>query len=71
METNLNFPKETFEFNASTLLALIAKYDVPIKQMSFMVSNIVGGVNEQNSIVNNVGTDDFTAEKAIVDSNDI
>ena len=37
--------------------------------MSFIVSSIVGGVNEQNSILNTVCADDWTAESAIKASN--
>ena len=33
--------------------------------MSFIVSSIVGGVNEQNSILSTVCVDDWTAESAI------
>ena len=33
--------------------------------MSLIVSSIVGGVNEQNSIVKNVRADDSTAKRAI------
>ena len=36
--------------------------------MSLIVSNIVGGVNEQNSIVNKC-TDDYTIEMSTIASN--
>ena len=37
--------------------------------MSLFVLSIVGDVNEQNSIVKNVRTDDWAAELAIITSN--
>ena len=39
--------------------------------MNMIVSSHVRGVKEQNSIVNKCLTDDWTAEKAIISSNDI
>ena len=39
--------------------------------MNLIVSPIVGGVNEQSSIVNSVYVDDWTADKAIISSNDV
>ena len=39
--------------------------------MCFIVSGIVGGVDEQNSILNNVCADDWTAERAIIASNNL
>ena len=38
--------------------------------MSLIVSSIVGGINEQNSIVKNVCVDDWTAELAIIVSDE-
>ena len=38
--------------------------------MRLLVLYIVGGVYEQNNIVKNVNVDDWTAERAIVASND-
>ena len=38
--------------------------------MNLSVWGIVGGVNEQNNIVNTVRTDDWAAESAIKASND-
>ena len=37
--------------------------------MSSIVSSIVGGVNEQNSIVNTVCVDNWTAELSTIASN--
>ena len=37
--------------------------------MSWIDASIVGGVNEQNSIVNRVRAADWTAERAIIASN--
>ena len=39
--------------------------------MNLIVSGIVGGINEQNNIVNNVCADDWTAERAIIASNGV
>ena len=38
--------------------------------MNLIVSSIVGGVNEHNSIVNSVGVDDWTTEGETIASND-
>ena len=38
--------------------------------MNLIVSSIVGGVNEHNSIVNSVGVDDLTADRAIIASDE-
>ena len=38
--------------------------------MSLIVSSIVGGINEQNSIVKNVCADDWTAKCAIIASDE-
>ena len=38
--------------------------------MSLIVSSIVGGINEQNSIVKNVCADDWTAKLAITASDE-
>ena len=40
----------------------------PNYRMRWLVLCIVGGVNEQNSIVKNVHVDDWTAERAIIAS---
>ena len=37
--------------------------------MNLIISSIVRGVNEQNSIVNSVSVDDCTAEREIIASN--
>ena len=37
--------------NDKPLLTIIDKYDIPISQMNLIVLHIVGGVNQQNSIV--------------------
>ena len=39
--------------------------------MSLIISSIVGGVNEQNNIVNSVREDNLTAERTIIASNDL
>ena len=39
--------------------------------MCFIVPSIVGGVYEQNSIVNSVHVDDWTVEWAIIASSDL
>ena len=37
--------------------------------MTLIVSGIVGGVSEHNSIVNSVGVDDWTAKRTTIASN--
>ena len=49
-----------------SLLAIIAKCNFPISEMSFVCINHCWGVYEQNSIVNSVGVDDWIAEWAII-----
>ena len=38
--------------------------------MNYIVSRIISGVNEQNSIVKNGCADDWTAKRAIIASNE-
>ena len=51
--------------SGTPLLALIAKYCVPIRKISLIVSSILR-VYEQNNIVNSVRVDDWTAELGII-----
>ena len=52
-----------------TLLAIIAKYEFPIRIALYCIKHC-WGVYEQNSIVNSVHVDDWTVELAIIASND-
>ena len=54
------------QMSADTRLEIIIKYSIPISQMS-----IVGVFLNKIALLIRVGVDDWTAEKAIIASNDM